>query len=111
VLRHLIVVLRGIGDSVLADKDGAPAWEVSVRGIGHALVDSASLDIDRELVPVRLVDTLAVLGPWWVARVPPMPAGAYRLDVEVKDAWCGASGFASTPLAVVESPPDAEERP
>jgi hypothetical protein len=64
---HLIVVLPGIGGSVLANPDvaGPSAWDVTVGDLRHVLVDPETLRIDRDLLPVRLVDTLTVLGPWW----------------------------------------------
>ena len=47
-------------------------------------------------------------GDGWRATLPPLDEGVYRLDIEVKDAWHGTSVFASTPLAVLDPPADAE---
>ncbi|MGH3615869.1 MAG: hypothetical protein ACRDRK_25395, partial [Pseudonocardia sp.] len=66
VLRHLVVVVPGIGGSVLTAPDGTPAWDVRLRSLAHAVVDPAVLDIDRELTATRLVDTLTVFKPWLV---------------------------------------------
>jgi hypothetical protein len=66
VLRHLVVVVPGIGGSVLTAPDGTSAWDVTVRALTHAVIDPGVLDIDRELVATGLVDTLTVLRPWLV---------------------------------------------
>lgn len=65
-LRHLIVVLPGIGGSVLADPDGTSAWDLSARVVGSTVIDPERLDAARDLVPVRLIDSLTVLAPWLV---------------------------------------------
>jgi hypothetical protein len=65
MLRHVVVILPGLGGSVLQTVDGAPTWDLTPGHLGHALVDPASLDIGRELVPATLVDTMTVFGPWW----------------------------------------------
>ncbi|MGH3898743.1 MAG: hypothetical protein ACRDTA_10925 [Pseudonocardiaceae bacterium] len=66
VLRHLIVVVPGIGGSALTAPDGTSAWDVTARALTHAVIDPGVLDFDRELVAARLVDTLTVLRPWLV---------------------------------------------
>lgn len=66
MLRHLVVVVPGIGGSVLTAPDGTPAWDVTLRALAHAVVNPAVLDIDRELTATRLVDTLTVFKPWLV---------------------------------------------
>jgi hypothetical protein len=65
---------------------------------------SATLVVTGAVEQARV--SMVLDGRQWLARLAPLPAGAYRLDVEVKDAWRGASVFASTPLAVVDPPPD-----
>lgn len=66
VLRHVIVVVPGIGGSVLIDPDGTPAWDLTAGQLTHAVTSPATLDIGLELTPLRLVDTLTVFRPWWV---------------------------------------------
>jgi hypothetical protein len=44
----------------------------------------------------------------WRVVLPPLPVGAYQINVEVKDAWHGTSVYASTPLIVVD---DGEGQP
>jgi Lecithin:cholesterol acyltransferase len=66
VLRHLVVVVPGIGGSVLTAPDGTSAWDVRVRALTHVVIDPGVLDIDREMVVTGLVDTLTVLRPWLV---------------------------------------------
>ncbi|MGH3754862.1 MAG: esterase/lipase family protein [Pseudonocardiaceae bacterium] len=67
-LRHLIVMIPGIGGSVLSSPDGTSAWDVTARGLGHVLVRPSALDLDRhpDLMPTSLIDTLTVLRPWFV---------------------------------------------
>lgn len=66
MLRHVVVVVPGIGGSVLADPGGIPAWDLTAGQLTHAVTSPATLDIGRELTPLRLVDTLTVFRPWWV---------------------------------------------
>jgi len=66
VLRHLVVVVPGIGGSVLVGPDELTIWDVTAGGIVGNVVDSANLAIDRDLAPMRLVDSLTVLKPWLV---------------------------------------------
>jgi hypothetical protein len=66
VLRHLVVVVPGIGGSVLTAPDGTSAWDVRVRALRHVVIDPGVLDVDRELVATGLVDTLTVMRPWLV---------------------------------------------
>lgn len=67
VLRHLVVVVPGIGGSVLTAPDGRSAWDVTVRALTHVVIDPGVLDIDRELVATGVVDT--------PVSDPPDPAG------------------------------------
>lgn len=66
MLRHLVVVVPGIGGSVLAAPDGRSAWDLSVGEVARAMIDPESVALDRELVATRLVDDLVVLRPWLV---------------------------------------------
>jgi hypothetical protein len=66
VLRHVVVVVPGIGGSVLSGLDGCSAWDLTARAVTHAVIDPGVLDIDRELVATGLVDTLTVFRPWLV---------------------------------------------
>jgi hypothetical protein len=66
VLRHVVVVVPGIGGSVLTGPDGRSAWDLTARAVTHAVIDPGVLDIDRELVATGLVDTLTVFRPWLV---------------------------------------------
>lgn len=66
VLRHLIVVLPGIGGSVLAGPEGLTAWDVTAGDIPRAVIDPGNLAIERELVPTGLVESLTVLRRWLV---------------------------------------------
>ena len=65
-LRHLIVVVPGIGGSVLAGPDGRSVWDLRPGALVRDVIDPEHLAIDRELTPTRLVDDLAVLRPWLV---------------------------------------------
>lgn len=66
-LKYMVVVLPGIGGSVLSAPDGSLAWDVTLPRIAGAIVGPAALDIDRELIPTALTSTLTVLSPWLVA--------------------------------------------
>ena len=65
-LRHLIVVVPGIGGSVLAGPDGRSVWDLRPGALVRDVIDPERLAIDRELTPTGLVDDLAVLRPWLV---------------------------------------------
>lgn len=65
-LRHLIVIVPGIGGSVLAGPDGRSAWDLRPRPLARDVIAPEHLAIDRELTPTRLADDLAVLRPWLV---------------------------------------------
>ncbi len=62
-LRHLVVVLPGIGGSVLSRADG-PAWATTKEVLRGALIRPGGLDLDREpaLEPTALVGTFTALG-------------------------------------------------
>jgi hypothetical protein len=67
-LRHLVVVIPGIGGSILAAPEGdggGVRYELSARGLAGALLRPGLLDLGRfpELVPVGLVSDFTVLPP------------------------------------------------
>jgi hypothetical protein len=61
-LRHLLVVIPGIGGSVLADPAGRAEWQVSATVILKRIFRPASLHIDRPLIATGLTKTLVALG-------------------------------------------------
>jgi hypothetical protein len=67
VLRHLIVVVPGIGGSVLVRPDGSPAWNVDAGRLGYTLAGPARLSLTGhpDLLPDRLIDTTMVIPPVW----------------------------------------------
>ena len=62
-LRHLIVVIPGIGGSVLADATGRPVWGPGLLGVAGGLRDPGCLSVAEmpELRPVGLLPTSRVL--------------------------------------------------
>jgi pimeloyl-ACP methyl ester carboxylesterase len=66
-LRHLVVVVPGIGGSVLsaADDVGRTRYDLTPSGVARPLLSPALLDLDRhpDLNPRGLVDGLTVLPP------------------------------------------------
>jgi hypothetical protein len=97
-----------IDDTVPASKETVVGAELHhgasqpVEGSGSA----ASLLLTGREKRILVAMTLGADG--WGVTLPPMHEGVYRLDIEVKDAWHGTSVFASTPLAVLDPPTDAE---
>jgi len=63
-VRHLIVVVPGIGGSVLESPDGLSTWSLGAADLLCNVIDFENLALDREFVPTRPVDDLVVLGPW-----------------------------------------------
>lgn len=93
-LKHLVVVLPGIGGSVLAEP-GSPAargadsaegivYGLTRRGLTHAVVSPSSLADDRYAVPIALVTDLVVLPPLWT-----LP-GYQRLRLHLHNTFRGA---------------------
>ncbi|MDQ3151886.1 MAG: hypothetical protein M3R63_09250 [Actinomycetota bacterium] len=66
-LQHLVVVIPGIGGSVLEAADGSPIWGQGGRQLAGALVDPTrlSLALHPRLRPVDLLGSTRVL-PWKV---------------------------------------------
>jgi len=68
-LGHLIVVIPGIGGSVLrppgAERGG---WEASRTGLASALLRPSGLHVDRELVPTDLISSCRVFPPFFTVH-------------------------------------------
>lgn len=64
-LRHLVVVIPGIGGSVL-ERDSAPIWGAGMCNIARALVEPERLSIQAggQVTATRLLRTPLVC-PWW----------------------------------------------
>jgi hypothetical protein len=87
-LRHLVVVVPGIGGSVLADAAEAsmaasPRYALSVSSLAGLVAHPALLDIDRypDLTPSALVSDLVALPPLWT-----LP-GYQRLRLHLNNAF------------------------
>ncbi|GHH84101.1 hypothetical protein GCM10018781_72710 [Kitasatospora indigofera] len=67
-LQHLVVVVPGIGGSVLQTSDGAPHWDAHRRRLLGALARPARLGLDEtpELRPVDVLPDITVAGPFVV---------------------------------------------
>lgn len=63
-LRHLVVVVPGIGGSVLSHADGMPAWTTTRSRLAGALVRPGELDLGRapDLEPTGLIRTFTAVG-------------------------------------------------
>ena len=66
-LKHLVVVIPGIGGSELEGDDGL-AWGDSLPLALKALTRPERLDVDRPLRPVGLVRGITLLPGWTIAR-------------------------------------------
>lgn len=66
-LRHLVVVVPGIGGSVLETVDGSPVWGQGRGALAGALVDPSPLTVAEHpsLQPVALFPSMRMLG-WMV---------------------------------------------
>lgn len=64
-LRHLIVVIPGIGGSVLADDGGKSLWGPGILGIGGSVLGPERLSVAEapRLDPVDLLPTIGVVPP------------------------------------------------
>ncbi|MCF3180385.1 hypothetical protein IPZ70_10615 [Streptomyces polychromogenes] len=67
-LKHLVVVVPGIGGSVLQTPEGAARWDEHRRRFVAAATRPGRLGLDRhpELVPVGLLPDITLLGPFVV---------------------------------------------
>lgn len=77
------------------------------EGPSDVVGSAATLVVSGGAAP--LVVPMAAAGYGWRAVLPPLPVGAYQVDVEVQDAWYATSVYASTPLAVIDSDSDGDE--
>jgi hypothetical protein len=73
-LRHLVVVVPGIGGSVLETADGTPVWGQGRTELARGIQDPARLSLAEtpELIPAGLLHTITV--------VPPFPFGVHGYD-------------------------------
>ena len=62
-LTHLLVIVPGIGGSVLEGVDGRPVWGQSVPSMARRAFAPHELAISEPVVPVGLLPTVSVL-PW-----------------------------------------------
>ena len=67
-LKHLVVVVPGIGGSVLRSAEGAARWDEHRRRFVAAATRPARLGLDThpDLVPVGLMPDITLVGPWVV---------------------------------------------
>jgi len=63
LLRHLVVVLPGIGGSVLADDQGI-AWDTTAAQFIGTFADPARLEAARPMRPLGLIGDFALLPGW-----------------------------------------------
>jgi hypothetical protein len=66
-LKHLVVVIPGIGGSELEGNDGL-AWGGSLPLVWRALTQPDRLDLERSLRPVGLIRGITLLPGWTIAR-------------------------------------------
>lgn len=64
-LGHLVVVIPGIGGSVLADDQGRRVWGPGLLPVARRLFDPDALSLDRPLTPVELFPSFAT-APWQI---------------------------------------------
>jgi hypothetical protein len=64
-LRHLVVIVPGIGGSRLAGSGDATRWELSAAAIGRTVIWPRSLDVEHasDLYPTGLVRSFTTFGP------------------------------------------------
>ena len=95
--------------------DTVPAWQETEIGaqLHHGAAESvdtvggaANLVVSGE--GRRVLMPMAPESTGWRVTLPPLPEGVYRLDVEVRDAWHGASVWGTVPLAVLNPPVDVQ---
>ena len=62
-MKPLIVVIPGIGGSILADDDGRTVYTVKASTALARCLDPQALDMDRSLHPVGLIPTFGACHP------------------------------------------------
>jgi len=62
-LTHLLVIVPGVGGSVLQRADGRPLWGQSLPRMARSVFDPSGLVMSEPVVPVGLLPTMSVL-PW-----------------------------------------------
>ncbi|RSM57205.1 hypothetical protein DMH03_28600 [Amycolatopsis sp. WAC 01376] len=62
-LKHLLVIVPGIGGSVLEYPDGRPLWGQNLQRTGRSVFAPAGLTMSEPVVPVGLLPSMRVL-PW-----------------------------------------------
>ncbi|HZM79599.1 MAG TPA: hypothetical protein VFC19_28030 [Candidatus Limnocylindrales bacterium] len=68
-LQHLVVVIPGIGGSVLRPPGKQTrSWDVSRTGLARTVIDPSRLHIDRELVPTDLITSCQVFPPFFTVQ-------------------------------------------
>ncbi|MEV4052966.1 hypothetical protein AB0J55_17420 [Amycolatopsis sp. NPDC049688] len=99
-LRHLVVIVPGIGGSVLTDARGERVWGPKLGGIAGALLrpDRLNLAEHPSLAAVDLLPTISVVPPVW--RVP----GYDRLLARIIRAFPGAVVEVATPGSTATIP-------
>jgi hypothetical protein len=67
-LNHLVIVVPGIGGSVLQTPSGAARWNEQRRRLLHTAMRPGRLSLDTEpaLVPVDLIPDIRLVGPFVV---------------------------------------------
>lgn len=64
-LKYLVVVIPGIGGSVLADEKGTPVWGPGLIPVLSRVLNPEELSVDRPLTPVGLFPSFAT-APWHI---------------------------------------------
>jgi hypothetical protein len=80
-LNRLVIVVPGIGGSVLQTPSGAARWNEQRRRLLHAAMRPGRLALDTEpaLVPVDLIPDIRLVGPF-VVRGCMAPPGSKSSD-------------------------------
>jgi hypothetical protein len=65
-LRHLVVIVPGIGGSVLDDGAGKHRWGPRLPGVARGILSPANLSLSEHgrLVPVGLMPTVVLIPPF-----------------------------------------------
>jgi hypothetical protein len=98
-LQHLVVVIPGIGGSVLRPPGaGTGGWETGRRGLGRVLLRPSELRLDRELVATELITTCRVFPPFFTIDGYQERRNQLlnRFDAPVIETWTGKNLHAGT---------------